>query len=457
MRRCVARGLLASLLAAPVAAQAGPNPSTDSAAVRGRDLRVEVGGYGSFRYELSDEVEGSFSLRRVAVTADARWGDRFQAYSELGYEPRLAVEAERGDGGLTLVREDGPRRSEIAVAQAWGQIELGPIGARFGAILPPVGRFNLHHHDVLSSFPRRPLVDGRAQVLPIPAVWTEMGLGLVGEHGVGAEGVLSWQAYLVNGVTLAVALEEKVLTGSTGPNRLSVEARVRPTQGAFDGSNPADGLTGRIAFRPAPGSELALSGYTAPYTPDFLDASARLSTVGMDGRAWLGPVIMEGELLHTRYSRVDEVVTNFARVARDQATGTTTDETTELETEIRIVLTGLADSRTGFWLDLAWPFALRPGTLGFASAVLTPVARYERVWLERALGDFKFTGGRIDRLVQADRDQDRFAAGLAFRPLPQAVIQLVYERNQAHVGPMVDPAVDDESTNGVVVGLAVGF
>ncbi|MSR36910.1 MAG: hypothetical protein EXR95_09790 [Gemmatimonadetes bacterium] len=117
-------------------------------------------------------------------------------------------------------------------------------------------------------------------MLPVPAAWTEMGFSLVGEHHVGEKALLSWQAYLVNGVTLDFALEEKISTRAPKRDRLLVESEVGPTQGAFDGSNTADALTGRLSFSPALGSELAVSGYTGPYTPDFLDVGGRPTTPG---------------------------------------------------------------------------------------------------------------------------------------------------------------------------------
>lgn len=470
--------LLGLLVAGPVQAQTGPAPTLDpdsliganerdaSAPVapqaREQELRVDVGGYGAFRYEVSNDVTGSVTLRRFVITTDARWGDRLQAYSEVEYERLSEIEIERGvdesAGGLTFEQEiEGTNGSELALEQAWAQLQFGSVGARVGAILPPVGRFNLSHDDNLWNFPRRPLVDRGAQVLPVPAAWTEMGFGLVGEHHVGEEALLSWQGYLVNGVTLDFVLEEKISTRAPQRDRLLVEAQVGPTQGAFDGSNTADAVTGRLSFSPTLGSELAVSGYTGPYTPDFLDVAARLTTLGLDGRTRLGPVVAEAELLYTTYGNLDAVVTDFARVARDHSTETARAETAELETEIEIALNGLAEHRGGFWVDLSWPIALASGTMGFESAVLAPVARYERVRFDQSVDEVDFADGRITRFDQSDREQERFAIGLAFRPLPQAVLQLVYERNRAVEGSMIDPGTGERISHGFVAGLAVGF
>jgi hypothetical protein len=439
--------LLATLVALPAAAQQGA-PA------------VDVGGYGAFRYELSDAVRGSFTLRRFALTTDARWRDRLQLFSEVGYERLsgigVARSVERLEDEATLAQRTAGG-GEIALEQAWAQLRLGPVTARAGAVLPPVGRFNLHHQDHVWNFPRRPLPEGAALALPVPATWTEVGFGLLGEHAVGAGMLLAWQAFVVNGMTFGFTLGERITSRETGRSRLVIEAELEPTQGAFDGSATADALAGRVALTSSAGAEIALSGYTGIYTPDFLDADARVTTVGLDGRARLGALVVEGEILSTRYEDVDRVVTDFARVVHDQASTAFSAADAELETQTRIALAGLANRRSGLWLDLSWPVALPPGTLGFESAALAPIARYEHVRLDGDVTELTFADGRITQLVQPDREQARLAVGLALRPVPEAVIQLVYEVNRARAGAMIEPAVVDRLTSGLVAGLAVGF
>lgn len=468
--------LLLALLLSPSggSAQEGPAPVPDSARSAGaavtpqeNELRVDVGGYGSFRYEAGGRTESSFTLRRFVVTTDARWGDRFKAYSEVEYERLSEVELEReaeaGSGGLTFEQAlEGTNGSALALEQAWGELAFGAVGVRFGAVLPPVGRFNIAHDDNLWNFPRRPLADRAARVLPAAAAWTEMGIGLLGQHALGPDGALSWQAYFVNGAKLDFEFEEKVSTRSPSRDRLLVEAKVSPSQGAVDGSSEADGLTGRLAVSPALGTELAVSGYTGSYTPEYLKAAkARLSTVGVDGKTRLGPLALEGEYLHTTYAKLGAVAREFARVARDHSAETSRAEASRLETEVEIELTGVADHRRGLWLDASWPIALRTGALGFDAPVLAPIARYERVWLDGELTELDFTAGQVTGLEREDRAQERVAAGFAFRPLPQAVVQVVYEHNRAVKGALIDGVSDENpdarSTNGLVVGLAIGF
>src|SRR5688572_15597609 len=121
--------LLAILVALPAAAQQGA-PS------------VDVGGYGSFRYELSDPVRGPFTLRRFVLTTDARWRDRLRLFSEVGYERLSGIGVARSvetfEDEVTVAQRVEGNGGEIALEQAWAQLRLGPIAARAGAVLPPV-------------------------------------------------------------------------------------------------------------------------------------------------------------------------------------------------------------------------------------------------------------------------------------------------------------------------------
>lgn len=428
------------------------------------DLTLDIGGYGSFRYEANDvdDLANSITFRRFVVTTDARWKDRLQVYSEIEYERLSEIEVERGvsaeNGGLEFEQElEGTNGSEIAVEQAWGQWNFNDaVGLRFGAVLPPVGRFNTNHDDNVWNFPRRPLADRGAAVLPVPAAWTELGLGLVGEAYAG-EMPIRWQAYVMNGVTLDFAIEEKVVTRDPSRDILLLEAVVSPTSGAFDGSNETNAFSGRVAISPTLGSEIGVSGYVGDYTPDYLTGDATLFTVGVDGRIRLGPAYLEGEYLHTEYGEMDDVLTEFASVAREHKTFTSSDEAAELESEIEIEVDGMSDTRDGLWIDLGWPIALDRGTWGLDEATVIPVVRYERVTYDGDLAEFDFEGGQVTELEKVDRTQQRISAGLAFRPIPQAVFHLVYERNDAVDGAMIDPGVGVDSTNAVTFGMAFGF
>lgn len=440
------------------------------------EYRVDVGGYGSFRLSTFDQEAGepSFTLRRFVVTTDARVGSRLQVYSEVEYERLTEIEVERGvearGDGVAFEQElEGTNGSELALEQAWAQYSFSPaFSVRMGAVLPPVGRFNLVHDDNLWNLPRRPLIEKDAQVLPASAAWTEMGLGIVGAKEFGDTRV-AYQAYVLGGTQLDFAMEEKVVTEAREPGtkgELVVEAVVSPTQGAFDGSNPVDAFAGRLEVSPALGSEYAISGYVGRYTPEFLKSvDETMWTLGLDGRQRLGSFYLEGEFLYTRYNDPVGVAEAFAATvlehkveleaeAEEPAGG-------EFVAEAEVVLNGLSRNRYGFWIDFGRPIALEAGTLGMEAATLTPVLRLERVWVDGELSDVDFTRGGITDLGQGDREQQRIIAGLAFRPVPQAVVQLAFERADAFEGAPFDLLGEEggksNSRNAVTLGVAFGF
>jgi hypothetical protein len=459
-------------IGAPAQAQveADSAVATTGAAEQSSEYRVDVGGYGSFRLEGSNRNAGgepAFTLRRFVVTTDARVGSRLQVYSEVEYERLGEIEVERGverdGGGLKFEQElEGTNGSELALEQAWAQLNLTPgLGVRFGAVLPPVGRFNLHHDDNLWNFPRRPLIDRSAQVLPGKAAWTEMGLGVVGQKEFTSGARLGYQAYLLTGTTLDFTLEQVAQTRAPKRSKLEVEAEVSPTQGAFDGSNAADAVAGRLELSPTLGSEFAISGYLGRYTPEWLDVNESLATVGLDGTQKLGSFYLEGEFLYSRYAGVDRVAESFARAAVEHAVETSSAEAATLESEIEVELKNLAETRYGFWVDLGRPISLKRGTLGFEEPVLTPTVRYEQAWVGNGIAELDFSGGAVTGLERADQRQSRLSIGLAFRPITQAVVQLAYERSAPVEGDLFSPEVGAEDAgrtiHGLTLGLAVGF
>jgi len=463
-RRAPGAALVALALSAAWLAGPPPVRAQQTGTAEAPEFRVDLGGYGSTRLEAidADEPPTSLTLRRLVLTTDARVGDRFRVYTEIEFERFGEIELEkaleRAAGGADLEQAvEGTGGSELSLEQAWGQLDLGGgVGLRFGAVLPPVGRFNIHHDDDVWNFPRRPLIDRAAAVLPASAAWTEMGLGLAGRTPVGETGLLDWQVYLLNGTTLDFAMEHKLETRATGPSALVVEAAVGPSPGAVDGSSRADAVAARVALSPSLGTEIGLSGYRGRYAPDALEDGGAVSTLGMDGRRRLGPVELEGEFLYTHYDDLTRVLGDFVRLLgtrEAEAAGTGGELVTEIEAEIG----GLSDDRYGFWLDAGLPIALPRGVLGFEAPVLVPVARYERVWLSGDVEKVALDAAEGVAVGRADRRQGRLSVGVAFRPVPQAVFHLVYERNDAIEGALLDPGVSEGSTNGVVFGMAVGF
>ena len=198
----------------------------------GRSLfsdHVKIGGYGSFRYEANNidlgpqvgdlprlsRSHNGFDFRRFVMTLDAAPFKKLRFYTEIEFERLNEIEIERNAipenlgragrvrRGTRFIQEvEGTSGGAIAMEQAWAQYDFNDnFGARFGVILPPLGRFNGLHDDDYWDLPRRPLVSRGGPAIPTKSAWREVGGGLVFNKPIG-NGYLDGQFYLVNGVQL---------------------------------------------------------------------------------------------------------------------------------------------------------------------------------------------------------------------------------------------------------------
>ncbi len=440
--------------------------------------RVTLGGYGSMRFEANDASPGQFTpsgspngftLRRFVLTTDARLTPRLRVHSETEFERLLEIELEKRAvpqaGGLSFSHEtEGNAGAEISLEQMWGQYDFAENhGVRFGIVLPPVGRFNLLHDDDYWDLPRRTLVDRDAPVLPLPAAWRELGAGLVGSFDLPHSTKLDYQVYVLNGATLNFDLEHVVQTRTPRRNKLEAESEIKLASGAVDGSQGTRALAWRAAFSPTLAGEIAFSGYHGRYTPDFLSAREPLNSFGLDWKWRRGGFETEGEVVYTSLGRIGRVLQDLAAAAHTSSAETSSAEAAELETEIELGVNNLARTRYGFWMDFKYhwrPKFFRSSFLGrsFEDPQLIPIARYERVWLNRQVGEVTFADGLITSLEQQDLSQDRISLGVNYRPAGQFGIQLAFEHNQRRKGDrLIFPAVLDGSTNGVVAGMTFAF
>jgi hypothetical protein len=436
--------------------------------------RVKLGAYGSIRYEASnlDEQHSTFTFRRFVLTADGQIAPRLKAYMELEFERfrklELEKETEPAEGGLTVEQTvEGTNESEIALEQAWLQYDFTDwLAFRGGGVLVPVGRFNLNHDDNRWDLPRRSLVDRGVPVLPSTAAWDELGAGFVGQVPVGGQANLDYQVYVVNGVALDVEFEQIIQTRSPEPAKQVIEAKVSPSTGGF-ASDVKEGkaVTGRLAFSPALGHEIAGSWYWGQYTPDFLGRED-LWSFGLDGKTGLGPFELEGQWVYTHFDGIEGVARDLARIARDSESEF---ENPDLETEVEFELSGLARNKHGYWIDLRyrfWPEFLTNTFLGsrFDNPQLVAVLRGEQAWLDDMVQEATFGGGQLTTFETDDRRVDRITTGLAYRPVPLVVFQLAYELTQTDNGKSLAgvtnflPAGEHEDTShAVLVGAAFGF
>jgi hypothetical protein len=226
--------------------------------------------------------------------------------------------------------------------------------------------------------------------------------------------------YVVNGVALDFEFEQIAQTRSPDPAKQVIEVELEPATGTF-GSDVKDGkaVTGRLAYSPWLGHEIAGSGYYGQYTPDFL-GEEDLWTVGIDGRSGWGPFEIEGQWVFTRFEGISKVASRLARVAVEQAAEF---ENPDLESEVEFELANLARNKHGYWLDLRyrfWPAWLTRSVLGweFDNPQLVAVLRGEQAWLDGLVDEVAFTRGQLTAFETSNRRVDRITSGLAYRPVP---------------------------------------
>jgi len=439
--------------------------------------RVNLGGYGSVKYETNDlkESNNGFDFRRFILTLNARPVPRLHFNFELEFERFTALELERSveatAGGLKVEQAvEGSNKSEIKLEQAWVQYDIVPwLNLRAGALLVPVGRFNLLHDDNRWNIPRRPLVDRGAPVLPVKGTWTELGAGIAGETAIGRQGLVRYEIYVMNGVVLDAEVEEIVQTRDPRRDKLELEAEFRPVGGPFDKDlNAGKAIAGRVLVSPSLGYELAVSGYVGEYTPDILAADEYVWSIGLDGKATLGGLEIEGEYVFTRWKNIKRVARDFARIVRDKSADTPSSASPTFEAEIEFELINLADSKQGYWIELRypfWPAALNQTVLGkgFTNPQLVPVLRWEQVFFNDLLTDFAFKGGAVTTLATRNATLNRLSVGFAYRPSPLWVISLAYEYTFVENGSLRGltnflPAQENESkVHAFLMGIAFGF
>lgn len=439
--------------------------------------RVKIGGYGSLRFEGNslDKLQNTFTFRRVVLTTDAKIAPRLRFYLELEYERFRKLELERDirreAGGLRVQQAiEGTSGSEISLEQAWLQYDLTDwLNLRGGAVLVPLGRFNLRHDDNLWNLPRRTLVDRGVPVLPSTAAWDELGVGFVGKAPVGERGELDYQLYVVNGVSLDAEVENLIHTRDPKRSKLEAEVELSPSTGTFaNDSKGAKSLTGRLAWSPSIGHELAGSFYWGRYTPQFLN-DEKVWSLGFDGLTHLGPIELEGEYIFTRFGGLRNVARSFARVVRHQAVEVEKEFSPDLETEIEFELANLSRTKHGYWLEARYPFwpeALSNSFLGwqFTNPQLIPVLRWEQVWLPSLLQEAKFEDGALTEFKTESRFVHRITAGLAYRPTPLVGFTLAYEYTWTNHGKSLAnvtnflPAKDREhDAHALLAGMTFGF
>lgn len=230
--------------------------------------RTAIGGYveAQTRWEQVDGVrEGlGFELKRWNLFTSTQVNDFVRIGAELEIE-------ELGE--------------EITLEYAAIDITVHPaVTIRAGAILSPLGRFNLSHDSPRNEFTDRPIVSTDI----VGTALTEPGIGILGGFGIGRAGRMTYEAYAVNGF-------------HDGLLNLSTEGvRVPAGKKNFADNNSSPAAVGRLGWSPAFGYEVAISGHRGAWNQfrvdgEMVEDRLDLTLLAIDAEGEIGGIVFSGE------------------------------------------------------------------------------------------------------------------------------------------------------------------
>jgi hypothetical protein len=310
-----------------------------------------------------------------------------------------------------------------------------PVNIRAGIVLIPIGKFNLLHDSPLNDLTDRPLVSQ----FVIPSTMSETGAGFYGTFYPGRTSKLDYELY--------------VTTGPCGYNK-DGEPRLNEVTGTKDSrqrkcANSADGLdinngkavSGRIAFSPMLGVEVAGSSYYGNQSPTSYNP---LSISAIDWTLQKGP-----------FELIGEAAWAYAR-GNSRAIPAVPGQPPFNGFAPGALLTGIntfnplatAPQRIqGFYLQGNYHFMpafltkFSPKRFGEGST-FTAVVRYDRVNLN------------MDNRGENSGELEQISFGLNYRPVEDAVFKISYQYMPKAFNPNTEQRIHDGA---LVVSAATYF
>lgn len=348
---------------------------------------IALGGYVDLaaNYMQEEGITDGFSF-------EARRFNLF-VFSSISRFVRLTAELEFEHG-----------TAEIALETALVDIRLhSMLNIRGGILLPPLGRFNISHDSPIYDLVDRPLVSKQI----IPSTYSDVGGGLYGVFHFGRSHQLTYEIYVVNGLTAGI------VSGSSDGTRI---ANGKSASLFEEDNNGVPAVTGRLGYTMPFGVEVGLSGYAGIYNQPKKDGeevgTARwLKLLVVDAEFSKGPLTIRGE---AAWAWID-VPENLKPI--------------------------YATFQWGFYTDISlriW----KGRVLMLRNASLTVVTRIDYIDLHVGQRNGKNIGDETVRL----------SVGLSFRPAPQTSLRLLYQHNW-----MTDSFDNPSRKGGVQLGLATYF
>ena len=328
-------------------------------------MRTAVGGYleGNTNYFSEDGVSEGFSMemRRFNVFLYSQVGKRIRFLSELEFEHGT---------------------EEIAIETAIIDFALDPaLNFRAGILLPAIGLVNTNHDSPNWEFVERPL----SSTMLIPTTLSEVGFGFNGKLYPNPQVVLSYDAYVVNG------LQDGIVANAEGRTHL---ASGKSGEMFAEDNNGRPMLNARVAMAHRAWGEVGLSYYGGVYNTFELDGlevdkKRSLSVAALDFNTSIADLTIQGEAVWVNVDVPQDVIELYG------------------------------ERQFGGFMDLIYPVVKRP-ILKYEQAVLNLAFRFEYADLN---------AGQFTTNVETSPIQDEnlgLALGVGFRPRPGTVIRANY-------------------------------
>ncbi|HEX7767328.1 MAG TPA: hypothetical protein VF443_11475, partial [Nitrospira sp.] len=278
-----------------------------------------------------------------------------------------------------------------------------PFNIRAGILLVPIGKFNLLHDSPLNDLTDRPLV---SQFI-IPSTMSETGAGFYGTFYPGRTSKLDYELYVTTGPCGSNPDGSPRINEETGTK----SSRQRKCANSSDGLDINNGkaVSGRVAFSPMLGVEVAGSGYYGNSSPSSYNP---LSITAIDWTLQKGP-----------FEIIGEAAWAYARGNARAIPGNT------IGFAPGTVMTGIntfnplaapPQRMQGFYIQGNYHFmpsfltALSPKRFGEGST-FTAVIRYDQVNLNK------------DNRGESQGQLEQISFGLNYRPVEDAVFKISYQ------------------------------
>ena len=302
-----------------------------------------------------------------------------------------------------------------------------PVNIRAGIVLIPIGKFNLLHDSPLNDLTDRPLVSR----LVIPSTMSETGAGFYGTFYPGRTSKLDYEIYVTTGPCGYNPNGSPRVTEGNG-TRNSRQRKCASDDGLDINNGKA--VSGRVAFSPMLGVEVAGSSYYGNQSPFSYNP---LSITAVDWTLQKGPFEIIGEAAWA-YARGN----SRAIPGSAQPVGTFLQGVGTLN-----FFAGPPQRMHGFYIQGNYHFMpafltkLSPKRFGEGST-FTAVVRYDLVNLN------------MDNRAESEGQLEQISFGLNYRPVEDAVFKISYQYMPKSFNPNTSERIHDGA---LVISAATYF